>query len=964
MTELATGVVVSHYRIVRRLGAGGMGSVYLAEDLTLDRHVAIKFLAAVSDEQSRRRLLREARSVAALDHEGIAAVYEVGEDPAYADFIVMQYVEGETLAARLQRGRLPAAEALALAGRVAEALVAAHRRGVVHRDLKPQNIMITPAGTPRLLDFGLAIRASRAPSGHEVEVSTHSATTRGVAGTPAYMSPEQARNQELDGRSDVFALGCVLYECLTGRRAFTGANAADIIGSVLLSDPPPPSTIVPDLGPAHDALCARLLKKSTVDRFQSAEEALGAIHALTDTERLAGRSRGPRMVVAATLLVAALAGAWIWSATRTTPLPVAPVSAQQHYDRGVAAMRDGTYAGARDEFNEALRLFPDYVQALYGLAHASKELDDDSTATRALGRVSQLVPDRTRLPDEERLRLEAVQHYVLHSHDEAVAAYKALADRHPDDAGAWLDLGLATEAAGRRDDALRHVEHALAIDPQLAAAHLRRGVFLMQEGRQREAFAALDEAVRLYRIGNNVEGEAEALLRKGIDLTNGMDLTEAHTVLTEVLRLAGTRYMSQRVRARFELARVGALQGRVENLIADTDDALREAVEAGLFSTAANGRVDAGIVFMLLRQPDRAQAELEKAIQSAKTYKATVTEMRAQLQLAGVWEIRGDGERTLELAAAPLEFFTKRRRLLQAADAKILLSRGHELQADFRTALSLSQEVLAYADDIRNEGLASKALQNLAYQSWALGHLPEMLSALTRTEGIYRRKADTVNLPGALLTRAEALIALGRGAEAEPILAEIEADIRAGRDSDVARPRRIARLRAYRAVTEGRFAQAGAFAAGAEVPAGGQPDSNALAARILAEYARTRLGRPGVPAATLVGWLEAMPGGRLKRDMRIWAAHTLLDRGRMRDASPLIEAGWADRASLQNPELRWRMAALAEGVSATIPARSADRELNALRTLWAGDHVEAYSRRADVHALLERISMLKGGSHD
>ena len=207
------GSSVLHYVLVRRLGAGGMGEVFLADDTRLDRRVAIKFLIGEADEHARKRILQEARSAAALDHPNICAIYEVGSDPTVGDFIVMQYVEGETLAALLKRGPLAPARAMEIVERVASALVAAHARGIVHRDLKPQNVIVTAAGDVKLLDFGVAKRLADGPANAEARTSSALTYPGAVVGTPAYMSPEQIRSEPADVRSDLFALGCVLYEC-------------------------------------------------------------------------------------------------------------------------------------------------------------------------------------------------------------------------------------------------------------------------------------------------------------------------------------------------------------------------------------------------------------------------------------------------------------------------------------------------------------------------------------------------------------------------------------------------------------------------------------------------------------------------------------------------------------------------------------------------------------------------------
>jgi len=280
----------SRYRIVRLLGRGGLGEVYLAHDLTLGRDVAIKFVApdSVADPEARRRLLREARAAAALDHPGICTVYETGEDADGRGYIVMQYVEGETLASVLRRGAMPVREALALCVQVAEALGVAHRRGVVHRDLKPGNIMVTPSGQAKLVDFGIAKIVPQGRGDESTITVTTGSNILTASGTPAYMSPEQIQQGTIDGRSDLFCLGLVLFECLAGRRAFRGRTPLETMSNILHLHSPAPSKQRPELTEAHDELCRRLLAKDAADRFQSAEEVVGAIRLL-----LPDTSRGP-----------------------------------------------------------------------------------------------------------------------------------------------------------------------------------------------------------------------------------------------------------------------------------------------------------------------------------------------------------------------------------------------------------------------------------------------------------------------------------------------------------------------------------------------------------------------------------------------------------------------------------------------------------------------------------------------
>jgi Tol biopolymer transport system component len=272
---LTPGTKLGPYEIVAPLGAGGMGEVYRARDTRLGRDVAVKVLPAhlAATPEVRARFEREARAVSSLNHPHICTLYDVGRHEGI-DYLVMEHLDGETLAARLTRGTLPAAELLRYAIEIAEALDAAHRSGIVHRDLKPGNIMLTKSGT-KLLDFGLARATGLAAGSENTQSPTVSRplTAEGtIVGTFQYMSPEQLEGSDADARSDIFAFGAVLYEMATGRRAFEGKSQASLIAAILDKDPPPISAIAPLVPPALDRVVQRCLAKSPDDRWQTARD--------------------------------------------------------------------------------------------------------------------------------------------------------------------------------------------------------------------------------------------------------------------------------------------------------------------------------------------------------------------------------------------------------------------------------------------------------------------------------------------------------------------------------------------------------------------------------------------------------------------------------------------------------------------------------------------------------------------
>ena len=273
---LAQGTKLGPYKIDVQLGTGGMGEVYRAKDTRLERTVAIKILPAhlSSDPVRKQRFEREAKTISSLNHPHICVLYDVGSQDG-VDYLVMECVEGETLAKRIAKGALPLEQVLKYGAQIADALGKAHRSGVVHRDLKPGNIMLTSTGA-KLLDFGLAKPAAPLASVATVTAGvTQSApmTEQGaIVGTFRYMSPEQVEGKEVDGRSDIFSLGAVLYEMLTGQRAFPGKSQLSVASAILEKEPTPVTTIKPMTPPALDHAIRRCLAKNRDERWQTARD--------------------------------------------------------------------------------------------------------------------------------------------------------------------------------------------------------------------------------------------------------------------------------------------------------------------------------------------------------------------------------------------------------------------------------------------------------------------------------------------------------------------------------------------------------------------------------------------------------------------------------------------------------------------------------------------------------------------
>jgi serine/threonine protein kinase len=280
--ELSANTTLSHYRIVSKIGEGGMGEVYLAQDTKLDRKVALKILPAdvAAHPDRMKRFVQEARAASSLNHPNIITIHEIGET-ASGYFIGTEFIDGETLRERMSRGGVELSDTLDIVLQVASALTAAHGAGIVHRDIKPENIMLRRDGIVKVLDFGLAKLVEQTPLDAEAETRMQVQTQAGVIlGTAAFMSPEQARGQEVDARSDIWSLGCVLYEMLTRQQPFRGDTTTDVLANIIHREPPSILIRCPDAPAELERIIIRAVCKNKAERYQTANELLADLKQL------------------------------------------------------------------------------------------------------------------------------------------------------------------------------------------------------------------------------------------------------------------------------------------------------------------------------------------------------------------------------------------------------------------------------------------------------------------------------------------------------------------------------------------------------------------------------------------------------------------------------------------------------------------------------------------------------------
>jgi serine/threonine protein kinase len=467
------------YEILAPLGVGGMGEVFRAQDTRLHRTVALKILRSdkLADADRKKRFLQEARAASALVHPNIVVLHDISQD-AGTDFLVMEFVHGQNLKDRMTAGGLQFNEVIRYGVQIASALAAAHAVGIVHRDIKPANIMVTPDSQIKILDFGLAKLAEPVP---ETEANTLSALTEPgmVVGTVAYMSPEQTRGEVLDGRSDIFSLGTVLYEAATGRSPFQGPSTLAIMNDIAVTNPPRASSIKRELPPAFDRVIEKALAKDKNDRYNSAAEMMAALQALQDvsvTAATPGTSAKPKRskawIAGGTVALLIALGIFAIREWREPKGHVPKPEAYQLYLQGRRHIQEFTEQGFNQsivDFKNAIERDPDYAAAYAGLADAHSyqaafELAQpkdvmplaESNAVKALEKDSNIAEAYTSLGI---VALAYDRDFPL-----ALQRFERSLKINPNDAFTQHFLGHYYETTGRWQDALNQMQRALDME--------------------------------------------------------------------------------------------------------------------------------------------------------------------------------------------------------------------------------------------------------------------------------------------------------------------------------------------------------------------------------------------------------------------------------------------------------------------------------------------------------------------
>jgi len=1003
------GKTISHYRIVEKLGEGGMGVVYIAEDTVLGRRVAIKTLTAArgpADQHFRMRFLREARAVSTLSHPHIATIHDYGETDDGQPYIVMELVKGKTLSALMLDEALTIPRAIEIVKQVAEALAEAHRYGIVHRDIKPSNIAINERGDVKVLDFGLAKQIDISPTDPDAHTRLNTQTREGViVGTPMYLSPEQALSVEVDARSDLFSLGSVLYECIAGRPAFSGKSPVEICAKVIRDDPPRPSEFNSNVSPELDRITLKALAKKAEARYQTADEMIAALESAQASLQTNGSDRTvtrlmppapgthptgalatfsdifkrPRLsvgYVAAGLVIVGLIAIGAWRLTRAKPhQPTTDV--QRLYDRGVEAMREGAFFRASKILQQVVQEDYQFALAHARLAECWNELDSSDKAKDELILAKDLVPDPSILPRVDGLKLQAVTNTVQREFGKAVEDYQKLASSVPaaERPSALVDLGRAYEKHEKPDKAIETYQEATKLDPHRAAGFLRLGVMSGRRAKYADAYAAFDQAYKLFDIGTEIEGLTEVLLQRAVVLGLEGKATDARTQLLQALeKAAALENKDKRIKVLLNLSNTEIIAGNTDKAREYSSQAVELARANGLDNLTMQGLVDVGNAYLDMGNFPEAEKNFNEALRLAQLYKGKRSEARALLSLSSLRSQQGNADGAREYFHRALPFYEQGGYQKEVSQAYAILGRVQNSVGDYIAAQQTFEQQLQIARKIGDPQSIALALEGLG---GVLSDLQNFPGALQRFDESYQlTKADKAKVVVGYTAnnRAAQLWQLGNYEGAMEALAEA---------LEIAQPtggQPYAQLLALVYLTRSRLALS-------------RLDfKNALAdGKKALDLAASKFKSIEVRAGFTVGLAEARSGqtasGRKRCEAALTLArslpnHAILSQTLLALAEAALLAGDAPVALSSALEAQQRLTAAKQheagwrawliGAQATekagdkVRARQlasqADSVLKGLEQQWGNANYQTYLNRADVKAFRDALVTLNGGT--
>jgi serine/threonine protein kinase len=1002
------GQTISHYRILSKLGEGGMGVVYLAEDILLERRVAIKTLNVDPGKQHyRQRFLREARAVSALNHPNIAVVHDYGETPDGIPFIVMELIEGKTLEELLSEGALTISRALEIIEEVARGLAEAHRQGIIHRDIKPSNVAINERGEVKVLDFGLAKQLNNDSTalelGTDEQAILATRTREGVViGTPLYLSPEQALGIDVDARSDIFSLGSLLYECITGSPAFMGKSTIEICAKVIRDNPLPPSQLNRTIPPQLDRITLKSLAKKVDERYQTAEELRAELRATRDILSQSGDLlpshislmlgairtsvqaswrdilRRPRLLISILLAALIVPLLLVWGVSRSRRVsPQPPSEAISFYNEGTEALFDGAYDSARRKLERAINIDGKFALAQARLAEAFSELDYDDKAKEAMLHADTLLmTDMSSLSPSDTNYIQAIHASILGDFESAAGKYLEIAGRSsgPDRTFAYMGAGRAYEKSGLMDKALETYQTVASQNPQSAAAFLRLGILNGRRLSQGEAFEAFAAAESFYRAHNNAEGVTEVFYQRGYLLNNLNRPAEAGEQLQRALEMARENGVKpQQIKTLVQLGINFYLDGKLDLAQQYVASAVEQAQTEGLENLVTNGFIDLGNAFFLRGEYDRAEGYYKQALDIAARNKGRRGEARAALSLGSLRMQQGKTDGAIDYVERALAFYKHGQYYKETSSALLLLGRAHDYKGEYEAALQVLDQQLQLAQKVGDQAQIAHSHVEIGSTLHHREMYPAALEHFEASYGIDKALGLTMNIGYDQMNRGNLLWQLGRYDEARVALDEAAAIAEQPGMENKQLLAWVELFKARLALSERAFPLAKEKSESAYNLSGQQFKDIAAQARYVSGLSSAL---SGTSRAGVLKCQEAVAMAQLTGDPRLIAyaqlalAEALLESG---EAVPALKAALTAREIFGRSsqlDSQWRVlliAALASARQGDVKssrqyASSAAAVLSQIQQQWGAEVFGKYLSRPDMRNYHERLGEVFAGS--